>query len=73
MQAAYVKTPMEYWIDQTVDFVPTIYWNLVASFDEYRLINVTFAPSGRHPQGHLPNSQIIAVTVNATDFLKVAD
>ena len=73
MQAAYVKTPMEYGIDQTVDFAPTIYWNLVVSFDEYRLINVIFALFRRHLQGLLPNRQIIAVTVNATDFLKVAD
>jgi hypothetical protein len=35
MQAAYVRSPMEYVIDQTVDFAPTIDCNLVASFDEY--------------------------------------
>ena len=73
MQAAYVGSPMEYLIDQTFDFAPTIDWNVVASFDEYQLINLAVSLFWRHPQGLLPNRQMIAVTVNATGLLKVAD
>ena len=35
MQTAYVRSPMEYVVNQKADFDPTIDWNLVASFDEY--------------------------------------
>jgi hypothetical protein len=73
MQAAYVRSPMEYVIDQKVDFAPTIDWNLVVCFDEYQLINLTVSLFRRQPQGRSPNSQMIAVTVNATGLLRVAD